>query len=136
MSVSTSAIAPNTPVRPRTYSRMVRTFAPLRLCVRFFFFSLGSSSLPVPTTVKSATMKVMNAEAVAVEMVPSVVMIVMPSAEDKVAAAVWASTAVIWSKVRTSGIASRVVQISVRRLDVDGAAGKYIPNILVGAVDI
>ena len=58
------------------------------------------------TTMKAAAMKMMSAEVVAVEMVPSVIMVVMPPAKDIVAATVWSPTAVIGSIVRTSGIAS------------------------------
>jgi hypothetical protein len=69
----------------------------------------GSSSLPMAPTVKAPTMKsaavkMIDAEAVAVEMVVSVVVVVMTAAKDKVAATVWSPTAEIRSRVRTSDI--------------------------------
>jgi hypothetical protein len=64
----------------------------------------GSSSLPMAPTVKAPTMKsaavkMIDAEAVAVEMVVSVVVVVMTAAKDKVAATVWSPTAEIRSRV-------------------------------------
>ena len=89
---------------------------PLRLCVTFFcaagrlgarpYRVLSMASAMEAATVKSAGVKMMKTEVVAVEMMPSVVMVVMPPAKDIVAATVWSPTAVIGSIVRTSGIAS------------------------------
>ena len=82
------------------------------LLVKAYCFYLLQSSTMVSatamkaTTVKSAAVKMMNTEVVAVEMVVSVIMVVMPPAKDKVAATVWSPTAVIGSIVRTGGIAS------------------------------
>ena len=55
--------------------------------------------------VKTAAVKMMKTKVVAVEMVVSVVVVVMISAKDKVAAAVWSPTAVIGSRVRSSDVA-------------------------------
>jgi hypothetical protein len=40
-------------------------------------------------TMKATAVKMMNAEVVAIEMVPSIIMVVVPPTKDKVAATVW-----------------------------------------------
>jgi hypothetical protein len=70
------------------------------------YLAVVSTSAMEAATVKPAGVKMMKAKVVAVEMVPSVIMVVMPPAKDIVAATVWSPTAVIGSIVRTSGVAS------------------------------
>jgi hypothetical protein len=61
-------------------------------------------------TMKSAAVKMINTEAVAVEMVVSVVVVVMTPAEDKVAAAIWSPAPEIRSRVRSSDMRKKDAQ--------------------------